>query len=306
MTALLVESTPDWTPATRRELLLTAGAVPRDHIGLEIGALNNPIVRPIYGDVRFVDYASTAFLREKHADYPERVADMVDVSYVWQGTGPLAESVGQTDLFDYVIASHVIEHVPNVLGWLRGICEVMAPGGVFNLALPDKRFTFDVGCPDSTVGQLVEADLLGYRHPSIRQMFDNCYYAKGIEPGAIWHTAYDVANTPSYVGDIAPDLALAQARQIVADGAYFDSHCWIFSPASFVDLMSGMVRLGMMPFQIDWFEETAEGDFEFFLGLRKPGPDVDAPTLRADQEASLARIKGDIDARNRARALLMG
>ncbi|WP_369012339.1 methyltransferase domain-containing protein, partial [Escherichia coli] len=75
---------------------------------------------------------------------PERVAGIVDVTHVWTGSGSLAAIVGGAGLFDYAIASHVIEHVPNVLGWFRGIYEVLKPGAVFNLAVPDRRYTFDV------------------------------------------------------------------------------------------------------------------------------------------------------------------
>lgn len=105
-----------WQPATRRERLLTFGIDAASQTGIEIGALHSPIIRPQHGDVRFIDYTDTATLRLRHRDYPERLASMVDVSYVWQGTGSLAQIINTGELFDWAIASHVVEHVPNMLG----------------------------------------------------------------------------------------------------------------------------------------------------------------------------------------------
>ena len=208
----------NWVPSTQRERSLGANIDPRNQIGLEVGALHSPLIRPEYGEIRFVDFAPTETLKQKHIDHPERVASMVKVDYVWCGTGSLAEIIGKTEVFDYVIASHVIEHVPNLLGWLRGLCDVMKPNAVLNLAIPDKRFTFDVNCPISTMGQMIEADILGYARPSIRQMFDHCYYAKAIQPGAMWPEPLNYSEISPYSGEIAPFLAMDQAKEIHETG----------------------------------------------------------------------------------------
>ena len=52
---------------------------------------------------------------------------------------------------DFVIASHVIEYVPEMVSWLQCIGEALRPGGVLNLAIPasikiDKRLTEVVLC----------------------------------------------------------------------------------------------------------------------------------------------------------------
>src|SRR6266496_5170144 len=135
--------------------LLREGIEPATQKGLEIGALNAPTVLPQEGDVRFVDRADDATLRDSH---PLRLEGLVNVDYIWPGTGSLAAVIGTGELFDWAIASHVIEHVPNMLGWLRGIAEVLKPGGILNLAIPDCRFTFDVDSPRSTIGQVIESD----------------------------------------------------------------------------------------------------------------------------------------------------
>lgn len=46
--------------------------------------------------------------------------------------------------FNWTVSSHVMEHVPDPIGWLSEIFEVLKPGAVLSLALPDKKFCFDV------------------------------------------------------------------------------------------------------------------------------------------------------------------
>jgi SAM-dependent methyltransferase len=263
--------------------------------GIEIGALHNPIIRPIHGDVRFVDFIDTPKLREKFADQPEWAAAMVDVDYVWTGTGSLREIIGNGEDFDWVIASHVLEHVPNMLGWFRGISEILKPGGVLNLAIPDRRFTFDVRCPESTLGQLVEADLLNYNMPSIRQVFDNCYYGKAIDPGALWREAIDVDALPRFSGDVAVQLAYDSAVRVRDQRDYIDSHCWIFTPLSFLRLMQGAAELGLLTLIPAAFYPTEVGQFEFFMSFRQPASPITPDELRNEQILTLSRMRTDFE-----------
>ena len=46
--------------------------------------------------------------------------------------------------YDFFIANHVIEHLVNPLRFLEKLNTVMAQGSILYLAVPDKRYTFDV------------------------------------------------------------------------------------------------------------------------------------------------------------------
>jgi SAM-dependent methyltransferase len=290
-----------------RHQILTADIEPESQKGLEFGALNKPTVDPSSGDVRFVDFADTANLREQHRAFPERVNALVEVTYVWSGSGSLADVIGTGELFDWAIASHVIEHVPNMLGWLRGIAEVLRPGAILNLAVPDCRFTFDVDCPRSTIGQVVEADLLGYRYPSIRQAFDFCFHAKAIEPNAIWQSETDVNRLPGFAGENAPQLAYNHARNILTKGEYIDSHCWIVTPVSYVDILEGLSLVGIMPPLIPTsFKSTEIGDCEFFSSFRRADATIEPDILKRDQLTALSRIRSEIERDVRLGRLLAG
>lgn len=290
-----------WKPVGRRDFYLTMNA-DIEGLGLEIGAANNPVVRG--ARCRYADYADTRTLRERFQAANYDGADrIVDVDYVWPGSGPLAPIIGD-DRFDYVIASHVIEHVPNPLGWFRGIAEVMTPGAVFNLAIPDRRFTFDIGCPESSLGELVEADILGYLRPSPRQIFDACYYGKAVDPGEPWARAIDPEDVPAYSGDIAPQLAYDQAVRS-QQGIYYDAHCWVFTPRSFLLLLRGACQLGLFDLVPVDFHPTVEGEFEFFLNLEKPREPMEREALIALQLQRIAFFLFAIAERDRKLQLLI-
>jgi SAM-dependent methyltransferase len=56
---------------------------------------------------------------------------------------------------DFVIASHLLEHLANPIGMLDEIHRVLRPGGVALVLLPDKRFTFDRTRQVTTLDHLI-------------------------------------------------------------------------------------------------------------------------------------------------------
>ena len=78
--------------------------------GLEIGPSHAPIAPKSKGyNVKILDHLPAAQLREKYAPLVADVSAIEEVDYVWSGE-PFAELVGPKTRFDWVIASHVVEH----------------------------------------------------------------------------------------------------------------------------------------------------------------------------------------------------
>ena len=141
--------------------------------GLEVGPLMNPIFTQEMGNVRYVDYATTEELRAKYADDPNVDVNMiVYVDYVW-GDNRLQDLVGKDAPFDYIIASHVIEHVPDFIGWLKEVNAVLKAGGILSLVIQDKRFCFDYFRQQTTAADVLEAFLRKSRKPSPKQIYDS-------------------------------------------------------------------------------------------------------------------------------------
>ncbi len=260
-----------------RKSHLSFGINPETDSGLEFGALDWPLFRVDEAKVKFVDFTSTEELRR--ISYASNPQNIVDVDYIWTGSGSLKDIVGQQDQFDFAIASHVIEHIPNVLGWFRGIFEVLQPNGRFNLAIPDKRFTFDVERRETTIAEIVEADLLDLRAPNVRQVFDHVYKSRQIPPGAIWHNEQPVESFPAMSGANPLETAFSMARSVHESGTYYDTHCSVFTPSSFLTVFEEATRLGLFEFYIEKMVVTGPGGkeasgFEFFINLVRPTKDM--------------------------------
>lgn len=110
--------------------------------GIEIGALHNPVRVSRSVRVKYVDRMSESGLREH---YPELAARrLVPVDIIDNGETLATIQDGSQD---FVIANHFLEHCQNPIGALDNMFRVVKTGGIVFLALPDKRFTFDVDRP---------------------------------------------------------------------------------------------------------------------------------------------------------------
>ncbi len=231
------------------------------------------------GPIRYVDYLPTEELRASQQDPSVVVADIVDVDIVW-GARSLRELVGEP--VDYVLASHVIEHVPDLIGWLLELHDVLRPGGTLGLAIPDRRFTFDLWRRESTLAEMVEAYLLRLRRPSVRQVFDAASLAVPVDPAAAWRADLREGAPPS--GKLAAAFGLA--RSLAEAPRHIDAHCWVFTPASFLDGVEALLRLGVFPYTIAEFRPTEPGSLEFLVRLTaEDNPDAARASLAAARVA---------------------
>jgi hypothetical protein len=112
-----VENRPLNLGDTRRGIILRHLDVRRLR-GIEIGPLNRPLVQKSDGPVLYVDHAAKADLIEHYAsDHAVNAANVVEVDAIW-GQQTLTEALGG-EIFDYVLASHVVEHIPDLITWLE-------------------------------------------------------------------------------------------------------------------------------------------------------------------------------------------
>lgn len=124
-------------------------------IGMEIGALHDPLRVPEGVKVLYVDYLDQP---RQRALYPELAwvktvpVDIID-------DGETLQSVGDASV-DFLIANHVIEHCENPIQALKIWLGVIRHGGVLYMAVPDKLMTFDSHRALTSIEHLI-AD---YRH----------------------------------------------------------------------------------------------------------------------------------------------
>lgn len=233
--------------------------------GLEIGALANPVLEPGTPGVLFADRVSTAELRALYAGH-ER-ADGLDLSRlvpvdVVIGDGTVAAALGSRGPVDYVVASHVIEHVADPTGWLRDLSDCLVEGGLLWLVVPDKRFTFDHFRAPTTLRELLEAHLGGWRRPSPGQVYDAVAHGVPVEPLDVWRGRPIRRPPPAHA------QALALARSAAA-GAFHDTHCTVWTPGQFAGVVGALIAADLVPLEFARLEPTPLPHLEFYVTLRK-------------------------------------
>lgn len=118
--------------------------------GIEIGALNLPLRVPRAAQVRYVDRMPVAALRQH---YPELANEsLVPVDIIDDG-----EKLATFDEAsqDFIIANHFLEHTQDPIGTIGRLLQVLRNQGILYLAVPDKRFSFDVQRPLTTLDHLI-------------------------------------------------------------------------------------------------------------------------------------------------------
>jgi 2-polyprenyl-3-methyl-5-hydroxy-6-metoxy-1,4-benzoquinol methylase len=217
-----------------RSLINVAGT------GLEIGAGYNPLVPKSAGfRVEVADHTTAEGLRAKYRNANVNLANIEPVDYVLT-EAPLAATIGRQSHYDYIVASHVIEHTPDLLGFLKNCETLLKPDGVLLLAVPDKRCCFDVFQPLTSTGAVLQAYLDGRTRPWPGVIFDDRGY-NAVRDGAIgW--SLQTAGGLRFFLDLP--AALSQFAQDRRSADYIDVHVWKFVPSSFRLIVNDLFELG--------------------------------------------------------------
>jgi SAM-dependent methyltransferase len=248
----------------RKELLRTL--IDRDGLGLEIGPLHSPVASKQEGwRVEILDHADAETLRNRYRHSPGVEEGLIEeVDHVSDGR-PLPDVIGAKSKYDWIIASHVAEHVPDLLSFLSDCQAILKPGGKLVLALPDKRQCFDALRPISTTGAILEAHWARRTRHAPSMGFD--FIARSIDLGGQY------AWSRGQMGDVRIQHSLEAARamfQALSEtNTYHDLHGWVFVPASFRLIVEELYELGVCKLRETAFYPT-EG-IEFFIVLSTAG-----------------------------------
>ncbi len=133
------------TPSTDGESPRPSGAGKRQRLaawlhgnGIEIGALHRPLKVPRTAHVTYVDRLPEEVLRAHYSDL--NFDDFAPVEVLGSAEDLSAFADGT---LDFVIASHLLEHLEDPIQALAEFHRVLRRDGVVYLALPDPRLTFD-------------------------------------------------------------------------------------------------------------------------------------------------------------------
>ena len=279
--------TPEPLMPSRSEKLLAP--IPRDGKILEIGPSFGPVAPKSEGwNTTTLDHMTREGLVAKFTGQPGvDVTRIEEVDFVWSG-GKLSDAVPTHErrTFDACIASHVIEHTPDLISFLNSLEVLLKETGVVALAIPDKRYCFDYFRPLTTTGQVLAAHLEGRSRHAPALAFDYAAYCAENGGNIAW-------------GQLPPNglrlvNLLETARefsQIVRNSEdYVDLHAWCFVPASFELILFELAILGETDLRVERIT-PAEG-CEFLCWLVRGGKAVVATLSEAAKaDARLALLK---------------
>jgi SAM-dependent methyltransferase len=243
------------------------GTVDRSHQIIELGAGYNPVAPKAGGwRTHVVDHATREELRAKYADASVDIAVIEDVDTVWHG-GPLDQAVpapllGQVDL---IIASHVLEHIPDLIAFFTSASRLVRPGGRLSVALPDRRYCFDCYKPWTTTGDLLEAHGVGLQRHTLKTAFNHMAYSALAEGQLGWGPM--PVKPPVLMGAFSVAADMARHYRDDPNAPYQDFHVWQFTPSGLQLILIELLEIGL----IDWQMEDMQGTqtFEFFVTLRR-------------------------------------
>jgi SAM-dependent methyltransferase len=214
--------------------------------GLEIGACHRPVPVAAGVRVRHVDVFPAEVNRLLNPDVP---ADepLVEPDILCSGEDLSAVPSGSED---FVIASHVLEHIADPLGALAEWHRVIRPGGFLYLCLPDMRGTFDATRARTTLAHLVLDREQRPGHPE-RDARDREHFLE-------WARVVNRLADPRQAAFWAD--ALRRGRYPI----HF--HCWV--PEDLLEIAEWTCGPGRRPFRVRETEAAADQS-EFALLLER-------------------------------------
>ncbi|WP_170225194.1 class I SAM-dependent methyltransferase [Nocardioides albertanoniae] len=236
--------------------------------GLEIGPLHKPLVPRDAADVAYLDLYDRDRLYETNDDNPNVTREAIpEIDFpMWDGTRmrTLDEAAAGGAPFDWALASHVVEHVPDLVAWLGQIEAVTAPDGALVLVVPDRRYTFDAHRPPTTIGQILQAHEDGDIVPSVRAVYDHHRTAVSHDPKRLHHRG------PSEAETCIHDLGYTRSQlERARRGEYVDSHVWTYTDRSFPEIIAELRRLGLTDWSVETLLPVPGNDIEFYVVLRR-------------------------------------
>jgi SAM-dependent methyltransferase len=248
---------------------LLRSMLPIDGRGLEIGPGYNPLLPKSEGfHIETVDYTDADGLREKYKGNPNVDIDRIEaVDHVVDEGKTLAEAVGKPRAFDYIVASHVIEHTPDMVGFLQSCEALLTISGVLVLAVPDKRHCFDVLQPLASTGDVLQAHLDERTMPTPGAVFDDLAYnaVRGDDIG--WGPGDGRS-----LRFVAPLAAAVNAFQSLRRfPTYRDVHVWRFVPSSFRLILMDLYEIGELRLREDRFYDSVGNEFYVSLSTSAAG-----------------------------------
>jgi predicted SAM-dependent methyltransferase len=245
---------------------------PNGH-GVEIGPSHSPIAPKKQGyQVDIIDHMNREQLLVKYEDEEVNLDNIEEVDFVWKGES-YAELTGKKKYYDWIIASHVIEHTPDFIGFLKNCEAILKEDGVIALAVPDKRYCFDHHRPITGLSKILDSHFqknIIHTPGTVAEFFLNHVTKAGC-------IAWDRNTVGAYRFRASLEEAVQEMKSALHEKDYQDVHAWCFVPHSFRLMIHDLFLLELISLQeMDYFPTKG---CEFFITLSPNGKGINRSRL---------------------------
>lgn len=244
MAGKILEISPNWAPLVVAEDLLPSG------------------------QIHYCDRMPYPWIRDREKSNLDRIKaglEVMQTDFTWTPGKKLTECTNQT--YDFVVSSHVVEHVPDLLGHMIEISDVLTEKGKYVIVLPNADGTGEFFRRKSNDADVVEHFFRGGWSTSPGQNWDYLMNIFKYKETAIRDRSFS-----EFERHHTDAEAIQDAFRCLTE--YVDVHCWVFSPRTFLELVERLHDLRLFPFRVAGLYEsnkrTMDGDcFEFVVELQK-------------------------------------
>ncbi|GMO35507.1 MAG: hypothetical protein Ta2B_15570 [Termitinemataceae bacterium] len=249
---------------------------------LEIGPLHCPNIKKapgvnvFYADIRSTDDVKKFFYADTHVPNDQ----IVDIDYVIGEK--YSESLANAEKFDYVIATHVLEHIPQLILFFQDIGKILNAKGKLCLAIPDKRYCFDHFRYPTSFAECYDVYTRKINNLPFR-VLDFCINYTINDADYWWNNRSNFDHMRDM--DQFSGGGGAKENYIKAlNGEYIDVHFSVFTPETFLTLLYNMICFNLLPFKCIEFYSTDVGALEFNCVLEYEPKLLEKESMEAQKE----------------------
>lgn len=257
---------------------------------LEIGPLNAPILSKQEAPfVYYADILPTEAVKDFYARCANISSETVcDIDFVI--TTNYTQTFKDVEKFDYVVSSHVLEHMPRLIEFFQDIQGVLRQGGELVVFLPDSRYCFDHFRSPTSFAELYYIHTQGLPFAPW-QVLDSTMAVELNDP-AHYHLGSNMYPLLSTRKNFEASLQLF--NQSLA-GEYIPTHYSVFTPLSFLLLMHDMLRAHLIGFRVLEYFPTPKHDFTFGARLELAPELMQSESLREEEMRKIRKIMATIE-----------
>ena len=258
------------------EMIRSTGCARRDYVlsnlcmekrGIEIAPYFNPMTDKSIHDVWYVDCIDNDEIQRKAGENPGGIGkDVPRVDSVWVPGKRLLKCVNNQK-FEYAIASHVFEHVPNPIGWLLEILDCLDIGGMLALLIPNREHSMDYYRRVTSFGELVGWHVEKPSIPTPGQIMD--FLSDSFEDTGVVDFNKEMLPFDEAKRHYTDTQAFHYAEWTAKQNHYLDVHCTVWTPSSFAEVFQRVAKLGLLPVELTGpfvgFPGSIPGEFLIYM-----------------------------------------